>query len=159
MNPERTIRSDRMAFDVRYAIERYGQGATLQQIGREMRYDPTTVRYHLTRKGIMLRRAGRKRTTKVDEQELKRLYLEEGLGRKAVAKRLRISGGTVSRRLFAMGILRGCDKRIIPREEVIRCRREYALGITTVDAVAEELGVAQDTARKMLRRMTYRDIP
>lgn len=143
-----------------YEAEREEDRWTISQIAEKYGVNAATVSKHLKRAGVTLRDRGDYSVSRVPDDEVRRLYVEEELSLEQVGERLGFTGVTIRDRLIALGIPRRpprptaeiktgrpARKVELPIEEIRRLRDEEKLSLRQI---AKQLGVPRTTVQRQL---------
>jgi predicted DNA-binding protein YlxM (UPF0122 family) len=99
--------------DIDIIIREYNSGLTMKQIGSKYSHCKKTVSFFLKKNGILIREWNEEQKIKIDDEVLKRLYIDEFMTSPEIAKMYNTSPQTISKHLKKMGItMRRAVKRI-----------------------------------------------
>ena len=124
---------------------------SIVQIGEKLGASDRIISYRLKKQGIKLRSKGKRRDD-LDDEEIKKLYIKEGLSIYQIGEKLGASDRTISNRLKKQGIKlrskgRSCND--LDDEEIKKMYIEE--GLSTVQ-IGEKFGVSSPTISKRLKK-------
>lgn len=132
------------------------EGLTLAQVARLAGCARQTVANRLKKAGVEIRSAHPSKFTEQSRQELKRLYVEEGLSTLVLSERYRVAVQTVIDNLVKLGVtIRTRGGSLTAEETKDRDRQmveRYSSGASSL-VVGEKFGVSHEVVLSACRRM------
>lgn len=133
------------------------QGYTVPQISKNVGVSVRTIQRIFSRRGLRFKEVYSDQLTPMEQQEIARLYQEEGLSYRQIAKKLNTTTNRVMKAIKSLQI--PAKSQRVPKDVEKNIIRSYRRSMKPVSQIAEEHGLHPSTVRKVLHRRNVTSRP